>query len=192
MARTWDIGKAIDEDGAAAAAAAAGDAAAFDALVAKYQPRVLNTAYRYLGDGEAARDAAQNVFLKAWLGLPRFRGRAAFATWLYRIAVNECLNLKAARARRRADPLDELTADPAPTAEQQQVRAESGRLVRAALDALPPKQRLALILSQYEGLSYREIAAAMKATVPAVESLLFRAKQNLAAALAPARARGDV
>jgi RNA polymerase sigma-70 factor (ECF subfamily) len=192
MTRPQEKRDVVDADAAAVAAAAAGDAAAFDALVAKYQRRVLNTCWRYVGDAEAARDAAQNVFVKAWLGLPKFRRQAAFASWLYRIAVNECLNLKASRARRRTEPLDELTPDPAADPEQRRVRDERARLVRAALDALPPKQRVALILSAYEGLSYREIAAALETSVPAVESLLFRAKQNLATTLAPLRARGDL
>ena len=192
MTRPEQRNDVVDADAAAVAAAAAGDAAAFDALVVRYQRRVLNTCWRYVGDAEAAADAAQNVFVKAWLGLGKFRGRATFSSWLYRIAVNECLNMKAKRARRRAEPLDELTPDPAADPEQQRVEADVSRLVRAALDALPPKQRVALILSKYEGLSYREIAAALETSVPAVESLLFRAKQNLAAALAPARARGDL
>jgi RNA polymerase sigma-70 factor (ECF subfamily) len=182
----------FDADGALIAAVAAGDADAFEELVRKYERRVLSTAYRYLGDRAAAEDVAQEIFLKVWCRARSFKGKSSFSTWLYRIAVNHCLNFRAKRRRRRAEPLDERVADARPGPAERQEREARSRLVREAIAGLPRKQRMALILSKFEGHSYKEIAHIMDVSLASVESLIFRAKQNLKKTLLPLRERGEL
>jgi RNA polymerase sigma-70 factor (ECF subfamily) len=127
---------------------------------------------------EDANDLAQEVFLKAWQALPRFRGESSFATWLYRIAVNACLNF---RARRRV-PTQELTeavADPVPGALARAEGDEEARRVRAALARLPEKQRATLILKVYHELTHEEVAEILGSRVGTVKSNLFHALGNL-------------
>jgi len=182
----------FDADAALIAAVAAGDADAFEELVRKYERPVLNTAYRYLGDRAAAEDVAQEIFLKVWRAARSFKGKSSFSTWLYRIAVNQCLNFREKRRRRRAEPLDERAADGRPgPAERYEAEAKS-RLVREAMSELPAKQRMALILSKFEGRSYKEIARLMGVSLASVESLIFRSRQNLKKALLPLRERGEL
>jgi RNA polymerase sigma-70 factor (ECF subfamily) len=182
----------LDADAALIAAVAAGDADAFEELVRKYERPVLSTIYRYVGDRAAAEDVAQEIFLKVWRRAGSFKGRSSFSTWLYRIAVNQCLNFREKRRRRRGEPLDERMADMRPgPAERYEAEARS-RLVREAMDGLPGKQRMALILSKYERRSYKEIAQIMGVSLAAVESLIFRGKQNLKQVLLPLRERGEL
>jgi RNA polymerase sigma-70 factor (ECF subfamily) len=182
----------FDADGALIAAVAAGDADAFEELVRKYERPVLSTIYRYVGDRVVAEDVAQEVFLKVWRRAKSFKGRSSFYTWLYRIAVNQCLNFREKRRRRRAEPLDEGVADGRPGPAESYEKEAKSRLVRAAIDELPGKQRMALILSKFEGRSYKEIAQMMGASLASVESLLFRAKRNLKEALLPLKERGEL
>ena len=184
--------KRADADATLIAAVAAGDANAFEELVRKYERPVLSTAYRYLGDRAAAEDVAQEIFLKVWRRARSFKGKSSFSTWLYRIAVNQCLNLRAKRQRRRAKPLDERVADARPGPAERQEREARSRLVREAVAGLPRKQRMALILSKFEGHSYKEIAHIMGVSLASVESLIFRAKRNLKETLLPLRERGEL
>jgi RNA polymerase sigma-70 factor (ECF subfamily) len=164
---------------------ARGDHEAFNILVQKYRPPVLNMAFRYVGDRGEAEDLAQEAFLRVYEARHRYRPTAQFSTWLYRIVANVCLD---ARRRRWARPVESLEAlgegdriedDRSPSPHEAVERTELQAAVRAAIAALPPRQRLAVILHRYEGRSYQEIADALDCSVSAVETLLHRAKQNL-------------
>lgn len=164
---------------------AKGDGDAFETLVTRYERRVLNLAYRYLGNRTDAEDAAQEIFLKVWRNAKRFRKKSSFSTWLFRIAVNHCLNAKSRRKRRETLPLNEAVLKEGPDTEEEYERERTARAVREAVGALPTRQRMALVLSKFEGRSYKEIAEVIGVSVPSVESLIFRAKQNLKRALGP-------
>jgi len=175
-----------------AAAVAAGDAASFEQLVKKYERPVLNTIYRYVGDKAAAEDVAQEVFLKVWNRIKTFQSKSTFSTWLYRVVANQCLNFRDRQARRRAEPLSDSLPDGRADLHEQFERGTTSRLVREAVNGLPARQRLALILSKFEGRSYGEIAEVMRTSTSSVESLIFRAKQNLKKKLLPLKERGEV
>jgi RNA polymerase sigma-70 factor, ECF subfamily len=182
---------ASDPDREVLARVAAGDGDAFGDLVERHQERLLRLCERLLGDREEARDAAQEAFLRAFRKAGSFRPRGQVYTWLYRIAVNHCLN----RLRRRrlvrflpfagADEGEAAAFDPADGAPDPAAALTARRRWRAtrqAIAALPPSQRAVLVLVRFEGLSYREVAAALGITLGAVESRLFRAMRNLEAA----------
>jgi RNA polymerase sigma-70 factor (ECF subfamily) len=173
--------------------AAAGDQNAFALLVQRHQGRIFNLAYRFSRDRQDAEDLAQDVFFKVWRHAGSFRGESSFATWLYRLTVNACLNFKQGRKARPAPlPLaGDIEAGEA-TAAEGLVAAEREAFLKSALASLPARQRLALALASFEGRSYEEIAAAMEVSVPAVESLIFRARRNLAAVLRPLRQKGEI
>lgn len=179
-----------------------GDEGAFEVLVHKYQGLVLSLARRYLGSrSPGIEDVAQQVFIRVFRSKMTYEPKAKVKTWLYSVTVNTCLNeirrLRAEKNRRvsaftavfgdaageDAGPVLEDAGSPAPSSgmELGEVAAE----VRAAVDALPQQQRLALVLSRFHGCSYEEVADAMGATVPAVKSLLTRARENLRKRLAP-------
>jgi RNA polymerase sigma-70 factor (ECF subfamily) len=130
-----------------------------------------------------ANDMAQEVFLKAYRALERFRGDSAFSTWLYRIAVNTCLNFRSAR-RPEPQPLDESLPDGAPPLVESVERDERARLVRAAVAKLPERQRATLILKIYHDLSHEEVAGILGSSVGTVKANLFHALNNLRRALA--------
>jgi RNA polymerase sigma-70 factor (ECF subfamily) len=171
----------------------AGDQNAFAELVGRHQARVLQLAYRFSRDRQDAEELAQEIFFKAWRSARSFRGDSAFSTWLYRVAVNACLNHRQ-RAKARPDSVSlngELEAGD-PQAADGMVACEREARLRKAMASLPPRQRLALALASFEDKSYEEIAAAMGVSLASVESLLFRARQNLAAVLRPLRQKGEL
>lgn len=173
-----------------------GDESAFQVLVHKYQGLVLALARRYLGSRyHGVEDVAQQVFVRVFRSKMTYQPKAKVKTWLYSITVNACLNeirrLRAQKNRRVSaftavfgDSLDEETgpvladaASPAPSSGME--GGEVAEQVRAAVDALPEQQRLALVLTRFHGCSYEEVAESMRTTVPAVKSLLTRARENL-------------
>jgi RNA polymerase sigma-70 factor, ECF subfamily len=183
---------AVDSGWDALARVAAGETDAFAGLVTKHQERLLRLCERLLGDAEEARDATQEVFLKAFRKAGDFRPQGQVYTWLYRIAVNHCLN----RLRRRRlvrflrwdDPTEEADApafDPPDPAADPAAALETRRRWRAtrrAIEKLPAGQRAVLVLARFEGLSYRQIAEVLGITEGAVESRLFRAMRRVEAA----------
>lgn len=200
-------GAAADRE--ALARVAAGDVDAFQGLVERHQDRLVAVCQRLLADREAARDAAQEVFLKAFRKAGDFEPRAQVSTWLYRIAVNHCLNLLRRRRIARLLPWggtgeagggdggeDEPPAfDPPDEAPGPEAAVESRRRwqrARRAIERLPPGQRAVLVLVRFEGLAYKEAAEALGITVGAVESRLIRALRNLDAALAQDSAAAGV
>ena len=174
------------------AAVAAGDEDAFEELVKRYERPVLNTIYRYVGRTAAAEDVAQDVFFKVWNRIHTFKRRSTFSTWLYRIVANQCLNFREKRARRRAEPLNDSVPDDRADLEGRYEREKTSRVVREAVDDLPAKQRLALVLSTFERRPYGAIAGIMRVSLPSVESLIFRARKNLKKKLLPLRERGEL
>jgi len=164
-------------------AVAGGDYASFEQLLMRHQERVWRTAYRMVGDHQAAEDLAQEAFLRVFQAAGRYKPTAAFRTYLYRIVVRLCLDhLRKKRPRPGADLAH--VVEPALAVGRQTELGERANLVRQAVAGLPPKQRLAVVLRYYEGLRGTEIAAVMNTTAKAVERLLARGRGTLRKRLA--------
>jgi RNA polymerase sigma-70 factor (ECF subfamily) len=189
-----DAGTAADPGWEVLARVAAGDVQAFALLVEAHQERLLRLCERLLDDREEGRDAVQEVFLKAFRKASDFTPRGQVYTWLYRIAVNHCLNRlrrrRLVRFARFAAPAatagDEEAreldpADGAPSPEDALAARRRWAATRRAISGLPANQRAVLVLVRFEGLSYRETAAVLGVTEGAVESRLFRAMRRLEA-----------
>ncbi len=158
-----------------------GDEAAFEQLVRRHQRYVFNVAYRVLGDYAEAEDMTQEAFVRAWRGLPGFKGQAQFTTWLYRIVHNLCLN-RLPRLRRellQTEPLEEVLASPAPSLPDHFEAQEQAAFLRAELARLPEKYRLVLTLRYLQHLSYAEIAAALNVPMGTVKTHIHRARRLL-------------
>lgn len=167
-----------------------GDKGAFDALVLKYQHKVVKLVMRYVRNPAEAEDVAQEAFIKAYRALPQFRGDSAFYTWLYRIAINTAKNAVVSRDRSPVDyDLDLQNSDESydmqgrlkdsETPEGLVLTEEIRGTVNSAIDALPEDLRTAIVLRELEGLSYEEIAAAMDCPVGTVRSRIFRAREAI-------------
>jgi len=160
---------------------ARGDAQAFRVLVGRHAQGAQRVGRRILGSDALAEEIVQEAFLRVWTNAPRWRPQAAFRTWLYRIVVNLCLNAR----RHPADlPLSAAAhpVDPNDAAAALEQR-ERDRALADAVDALPVRQRAAIVLTYQEGLSNAEAAAVLDASVSGLEALLVRAKRALRAAL---------
>jgi RNA polymerase sigma-70 factor (ECF subfamily) len=167
-----------------------GDKGAFDALVLKYQHKVVKLVMRYVRNPAEAEDIAQEAFIKAYRALPQFRGDSAFYTWLYRIAINTAKNAVVSRDRSPIDfDLDLQNSDESydmqgrlkdsETPEALTLTEEIRSTVNSAIDALPEDLRTAIVLRELEGLSYEEIADAMGCPVGTVRSRIFRAREAI-------------
>ncbi len=172
-----DVRVAEVEDVVLVAAARDGDSDAFELLVRRHQGAVYGLALRMLGSEADAQDAAQDSFVQAWEALAAFRGDSAFATWLYRIVTNRCLNIIAKRR-----PTDELSDDHA-NVRDDPAEAAMGRermhAVAAAVLRLGPEQRAALVLREFQDLSYDEIARILGVSLAAVKGRIHRARLQL-------------
>jgi len=177
---------------------AAGEEAAFAELLAEHQRMVIQLAVNLLGDHDEALDLSQEVFLRVFRTIHRFRGQSSLRTWIYRIAVNQARNRH--RFWRRRHKADQVSLDahiashgefPGVTGSQpDQVLAQkelASRLQRA-LDALPFDQRTAIVLREIDGLSYEEIAYSLGVALGTVKSRLTRARVTLRNELQEARA----
>lgn len=191
MATDSATAAAVDPGWAALTRVAAGDAGAFALLVESHQERLLRLCERMLGDAEDARDAAQEVLLKAYRKAGEVRPVGQVYTWLYRIAVNHCLN----KLRRRklvrflrwddGDDPDAPAFDPPDGAPDPAAALETRRrwqATRRAIAKLPENQRAVVVLVRFEGLSYKQTAEVLGITEGAVESRLVRAMRRLEAA----------
>ncbi|MBK95458.1 MAG: RNA polymerase subunit sigma-70 [Planctomycetaceae bacterium] len=175
------------------------NAAAFEELVSRYQARLVSIFENMVGRRSMAEDLAQEVFLRIYRARKRYTAGSRFSTWLYRIAHNVASNARRSLARRKevnvvAQSHGELSAQPLthmvkeasglmPTRQIDQI--ERAEIVRAAMGSLNDRQRMALLLSKFEGMSYEEIAQSMELSVSAIKSLLSRARVNLKDILAP-------
>jgi RNA polymerase sigma-70 factor, ECF subfamily len=166
-----------------------GDKGAFDALVLKYQHKLVKLVMRYVRNPAEAEDIAQEAFIKAYRALPQFRGDSAFYTWLYRIAINTAKNAVVSRDRSpieyNLDRSNDESYDmqgrmkDSETPEGLVLTDEIRSIVNAAIDALPEDLRTAIVLRELEGLSYEEIAATMDCPVGTVRSRIFRAREAI-------------
>ena len=160
-----------------------GEREAFSGLVERYQRDVYRLCYRYVNNHHDANDMAQEAFLKAFRALPSFRGDSSFSTWLYRIAVNTCLNFRQSR-RAPYEPLSEELPDLTPPVALSIEEGERAASVRAAVAKLPEKQRATLILKLYHELTHEEVARILGSSVGTVKANLFHALNNLRKTLA--------
>jgi RNA polymerase sigma-70 factor (ECF subfamily) len=171
-----------DDDDTLMARAAAGDRRAFSLLVIRHTERVRAVALRFTGNAADADDVTQAAFMAAWRELPNWQaGRAKFGTWLYRVAVNRCIDL-ARRRRVRVWLSLEAVAEPedeAPGAAELAVQRSELAAVRRDIRALPEKQRAALLLAVQAEKSTAEVAAALGVSAGAAEQLLVRARRTL-------------
>ena len=185
--RDWDNQTPSEE---LAARIAEGDEYAFKILVNRHQAPVLNLIYRFIGDRMKSEDLAQETFLQVWRAAKTYKRKSKFTTWLYRICVNVCLNeIKSTRRKKwlqyfkntpdSKHPENESLLDESPNPEDLLLARERNQQITNALQALPENQRIALILKRYDNLSYEEISRVIGCSIPAVESLLVRAKRTL-------------
>jgi RNA polymerase sigma-70 factor (ECF subfamily) len=169
--------------------AQAGEQKAFDALVCKYRERVMTLSMRYTRNHADAEDAVQNTFLKAYAGLPHFRGDASFYSWLHRIAINSAKTVLSLRTRdasvfRFDNGNEEVHETPEvlkelDTPEELALTEEIRNAVNSAVEGLGEAQRIAIILRVLKGLSYSQMAAAMSCPVGTVRSRVFRAREAI-------------
>jgi RNA polymerase sigma-70 factor, ECF subfamily len=170
---------------------AGGDTSAFEKVIERHQTLVAGTAARMLGSNSDVEDIAQQVFIRVWKSARRYVPRAKFTTWLLKITRNLVFN-ELRRAKRRA----QVSLQPEPGAEEIPLKDEANpapdtslledelqRAIEEAIMELPESQRMALVLRRYEQLSYEEIAEVLDLSVPAVKSVLFRARTELRARL---------
>lgn len=177
----------LDPDADLVRRAGAGDARAAEMLVQRHLGRMTALARRMLSDAAEAEDVAQEVFLRVWRTAPKWReGQAKFETWMHRVALNLCYD-RLRRRRETPDPDAGLAlADTAPGAADAIVARERAWEVRRALDALPERQRAAIVLCHFQELSNIDAAASLDVSVEALESLLSRGRRALKVALADA------
>lgn len=170
---------------------AAGDRLAYDALARRHLNRVYAIARGMLKSQTAAEDAAQDAFTRLWIYAPRWaEGKAAFTTWLYRIVVNCCHDhLRKTRQDRNSLEIPEDLAENGPDGEAIYAKRQQDERVKAALQALPDRQRTAVLLCYFQGMTNPEAAAAMDMHVKALEGLLVRARKTLRGLLEEERAR---
>ena len=166
-----------------------GDPAAFATLVASHADRVYNTVLSLLQNAEDAEDATQETFVSIHQNIKSFRGDAQLSTWIYRIAVSKALEALRRKNRRKERPAteEETAGMEAPGFHHPGValrNKERAAVLFQAMQTLPYNQRAAFVLHKTEGLSYAEIAGALEVSLSSVESLIYRARQNLQKALA--------
>lgn len=162
-----------------------GDRQALHVLYERHAEFVHRVAYRFVGNEEDARDITQSVFIIVMQTAHRYKPEAKLTTWLYRVAVNRCLNHRSRASSRLRDLQNQRDIPervPAPEDDQPDrimERAEQMARLRKALLQLPDRQRMALVLKRFEGMSYEEIAEALGCSKSSVESLLFRARRSI-------------
>lgn len=163
-----------------------GDISAFEDLISGYEKKVYNTAYRFFNNAEDAMDVSQEIFIKVFTSLRRFREDSSFSTWLYRIAVNTCIDFL---RKKREDVLpikEEIVMDdktklgfqtelPEEFVEKQEVK----QAIMKAISTLPEEQRICIILRDVQGFSYTEISDILSCSLGTVKSRLFRGRRAL-------------
>lgn len=162
------------------------DILAFEQIIKKYEKPVINTIYRFIGNRSRAEEIAQEVFIKVFYSAKKYRPKAKFSTWLYKIVTNICID--DVRKKKNIPYFSFFNEIPDPNHSPQDInlgRKESDCTVREAIYSLPNRQRIAVILREYNGLSYKEISKTLNCSTKAVESLLYHAKLSLKEKLRP-------
>ena len=175
-----------------------GDVSAFNEIVVRWEGKLYNFVYRHIGDAEEAKDITQESFVRAYSHLDGFRGHSKFSSWLYQIALNLCRSkLRRTKARptvsidgREQDNPLWAVADERPTPAESTLEQERALAVREALAQLPEAQRTVIILKEYNGLKFREIAEILDTPESTVKSRLYHGLENLAQALGHLQAEG--
>jgi RNA polymerase sigma-70 factor (ECF subfamily) len=192
-------GGSPDPDAAFVRAVQVGDMAAFDHLVVKHKDKLFNMVYWLLGDYQEANDCAQEIFIKVFKSIKKFRFQSSFSTWLYRIAINTCKNrLKSSayRWKKRTVSLENPESSKqdnrsyeiqngSPSPENELEKKERSTLIQKAVNALPQEQNRVIVLRDIQGLSYQEIADITGLNLGTVKSRLARARMALRKNLAP-------
>lgn len=169
------------------ASARAGNTGAFNALVRSYQDIAYNVAYRVLGHADAAADATQDAFLSAYKALPAFRG-GSFKAWVLRIVTNACYDQLRVRKRRPQTSLEDMVedvdcaaalTDPGESPEEALLRQDLLHAMEAAMAKLPVDQRVVLVLSDVQGMSYEEISETTGVSLGTIKSRLSRARARM-------------
>lgn len=185
-----------DDDSAVVARAIAGEYEAFEQLVRKYRNDVYALSYHYVRNREEAWDLSQEVFVKAHRGLKRFRGDASFKTWLLRITANQCKDFFKKRRLKTVtlETADGDTIDPPAAGQQPDERLASqelGEAIQQALQSLPEKHRSAIVLREFQGLSYEAMAEVMECSLGTVMSRLHHARKKMQKALVAMGVAGE-
>jgi RNA polymerase sigma-70 factor (ECF subfamily) len=168
-----------------------GSPAAFEELVAKYQSKVFSMALSFTRNREAADDLAQEIFLKAYLALPRFHGKSEFGTWLYRISINHIKDYLRKKGRAKEVSLEDVAEisvsnrEQTERAEQEQETEARRTIVQRFVQGLPEKYRVIVTLRDIQGLAYEQISQTLKLSPGTVDSRLHRARRMLRKKLAP-------
>lgn len=190
-----------DEDARLMLAVQAGDAFAFEELTSRNQPRVYAYLHRFVGDPQLAEDLAQEVFMRVYKHRATYRQEARFSTWLFRVAHNVAFNALRTKSRRPETLFNAMGSSTMETTAvsyeegivtrsgatptQNIAKLEKQSIIRDAIHKLPPRQRQAVLLARFEGMTYQQIAEVMEMTPEAVKSLICRAHQNLRKRLTP-------
>lgn len=174
-----------------------GDSVAFEQLVMKYDRHVLNIAYGYRNNQDDADDIYQEVFLRVYKGLKNFQARSKFSTWLYRITVNVCIELKRKEKVREHESLDNevgddentfsyaATIDSGISTDKEILDNETNKIIKAEVEKLPQQLKMAFTLKYYQGLKIKEISNMMNCTEGTIKSYLFTASRKLRTKLKP-------
>ncbi len=174
----------------------AGEESAFDVLLGRWEKRIRGAIYRIVGSDDEARDLCQEAFLKAYKSLRSFKQEARFSSWLYQIALNLCRDRMRRRRGKTMVSLDELEEGGAampvagPTALDLLQERDTSRLVAQAIEALPDEQREVIILKEYEGLTFLEIAHVLEVPISTVKTRLYRGLDQLRSRLEREGVRG--
>lgn len=171
-----------------------GSEEAFSELVKVYQSKVFSMALSFTRDRETADDLSQEIFLKAYLALPKFRFGSEFGTWLYRVAMNHVRDFLRKKGRVKVVSLEEIgeipvSDDGVGKGEKEREEERTKRLLHAHVETLPPKYRIVLTLRDIQGLPYDEISRVLKVSPGTVDSRLHRARKMLRKKLAPHMSR---
>lgn len=169
-----------------------GDVAAFEELIAAYQKKVLNLAFRMLGNSADAEDAAQDIFVRVFKAIPNFNEESKFSTWLYKVSTNVCLDLLRRRKRQNVNNTVSINQyssdeeeyelpveDKAPTPYEQAQKSEAMRALERALDQLGEEQKAVIVMRDINGLAYEEIAEAMNCSLGTIKSRINRSRLAL-------------
>lgn len=161
-----------------------GNEESFSELVRRYQSKVFSMALNFTRDRETADDLSQEIFLKAYLALPKFRFESEFGTWLYRVALNHVRDFLRRKGRIKEVSLEEIgeisvSEEGVEKMEKEREEERRKRLLRASVETLPPKYRIVLTLRDIQGLAYDEISRVLKVSPGTVDSRLHRARKML-------------